>query len=308
VSEARIPAPELEALHPGLLAALVAHPGIGFILVRTTEGPVVLGARGVHHLADGRIDGDDPLAPFGERAPDHLRRLDTFRNVGDILVNSAFDEELGEVAAFEELVGSHGGLGGPQNQPFILHPASLPVDEPPLVGAPAVNRQLRAWARRLGIESVVPMPAPSLSEGRLRGLVLVATYIGVAGLLVALGGLAILLAVANGAVADMPPEAGRVPAVVAIVLTGVGLAMLLTSIGIWRRQRWAWMTALVLQGVAVLQLVLATASGGVSGIVSFGVVGAVFAVLVFYYLTRPHVAAAFGRHPGRARSRTPSVR
>jgi hypothetical protein len=68
------------------------------------------------------------------------------------------------------------------------------------------------------------------------------------------------------------------------------------------------MTALVLQGVAVLQLVLATASGGVSGIVTVGVVGAVFAVLVFYYLTRPHVAAAFGRHPARTRSRTPTLR
>ena len=35
---------------------------------------------------------------------------------------SQYDPELGEVAAFEELIGSHGGLGGHQTEPFILHP------------------------------------------------------------------------------------------------------------------------------------------------------------------------------------------
>ena len=41
----------------------------------------------------------------------------------DLLLISQYDPELGEVAAFEELIGSHGGLGGPQTEPFILHPA-----------------------------------------------------------------------------------------------------------------------------------------------------------------------------------------
>ena len=35
-----------------------------------------------------------------------------------------------EVAAFEELIGSHGGLGGFQTRPFIMHPADWTIDEP----------------------------------------------------------------------------------------------------------------------------------------------------------------------------------
>ena len=38
------------------------------------------------------------------------------------MVNSRYDPELDEVAAFEDQVGSHGGLGGPQTHPFLLYP------------------------------------------------------------------------------------------------------------------------------------------------------------------------------------------
>ena len=35
---------------------------------------------------------------------------------------SIYDPVKNEVAAFEELVGSHGGIGGEQSFPFISHP------------------------------------------------------------------------------------------------------------------------------------------------------------------------------------------
>ena len=38
------------------------------------------------------------------------------------MINSTWWEEMDEVAAFEELVGSHGGMGGTQSHPFVLHP------------------------------------------------------------------------------------------------------------------------------------------------------------------------------------------
>ena len=41
----------------------------------------------------------------------------------DILVISSVDPVTGEVPAFEELVGNHGGLGGSQREPFLLYPA-----------------------------------------------------------------------------------------------------------------------------------------------------------------------------------------
>ena len=55
-----------------------------------------------------------------------------------------------EVAAFEELVGSHGGMGGTQSFPFLLHPAELELPSEEIVGAEAVHRHLRRWLLELG--------------------------------------------------------------------------------------------------------------------------------------------------------------
>ena len=55
-----------------------------------------------------------------------------------------------EVAAFEELVGSHGGMGGTQSFPFLLHPLELELSDAELVGAEAVHRELRRWLVQLG--------------------------------------------------------------------------------------------------------------------------------------------------------------
>ena len=60
------------------------------------------------------------------------------------MVNSTYWPDTGEVAAFEELVGSHGGLGGTQSFAFALVPESWPLPEEPIVGAAA----LHAWFRR----------------------------------------------------------------------------------------------------------------------------------------------------------------
>jgi hypothetical protein len=77
-----------------------------------------------------------------------------------VVAISRLDPETDEVAAFEELIGSHGGLGGPQTSPFILHPTEWTIDEP-MIGAEAVYRQLRAWLRDIGIELGPPKAAPS---------------------------------------------------------------------------------------------------------------------------------------------------
>jgi len=47
------------------------------------------------------------------------------------------------VAAFEELVGSHGGIGGEQSFPFILHPSEWDIKDD-LVGAEKVHRAFKA--------------------------------------------------------------------------------------------------------------------------------------------------------------------
>jgi uncharacterized membrane protein YvlD (DUF360 family) len=146
----RLTLEEIEARHPRLLPALREHPHIGFLLVRSDEhGPVALGARGAHYLADGRVEGDDPLASFPPNAAAHLRRTDGFEDVADIMVNSFYDSELEEGCAFEELISFHGGLGGPQTRPFLLSPVDLPLPDDPIVGATQVHGVLSGWREML---------------------------------------------------------------------------------------------------------------------------------------------------------------
>jgi uncharacterized membrane protein YvlD (DUF360 family) len=155
----RIPVEEIEELHPRLLAGLVEHPGIGWVMVRSRRlGPIVVGAAGRRMLADDRVEGQDPLAGFEPAAADDLRRHDLLPHVGDLLVNSALDPVTQEVSAFEELIGSHGGLGGWQSRPLLIHPAGWPVEKA-LVGADTVHHQLVAWLEKLGQRTGLRPPA-----------------------------------------------------------------------------------------------------------------------------------------------------
>jgi hypothetical protein len=142
----RLTREEIDERHPRLLPALQAHPHVGFVLVRSGEhGPLVLGPKGVRYLEDDRVEGEDPLAPFSERAADHLRRSDGFTHAPDLYVNSFYDPELDEGCAFEELISFHGGMGGPQTRPFVLAPVDLPLPDEPLVGAASIHGLLKAW-------------------------------------------------------------------------------------------------------------------------------------------------------------------
>jgi uncharacterized membrane protein YvlD (DUF360 family) len=146
----RLTLEELDERHPRLVPALREHPHVGWLLVRSAEhGAVVLGAAGANYLDEGRIDGDDPLAPFAPTAARHLSRTDRFPHVADIMVGSFYDPMLDEGCAFEELISFHGGLGGPQTQPFILCSPRLPLPAEPIIGAAAVHELLAGWRAML---------------------------------------------------------------------------------------------------------------------------------------------------------------
>jgi uncharacterized membrane protein YvlD (DUF360 family) len=141
---------ELEQRFPQLLPALTGHPGIGWVMVRSgRDGPVVLGRDGRRRLRDDHVDGADPLAGFGPHAADDLRRHDSLDHTGDLVINSLWDPVAGEVAAFEELIGCHGGLGGAQERPVLIHPRDFAVPGP-LTGADAVYRVLCGWLEQTG--------------------------------------------------------------------------------------------------------------------------------------------------------------
>jgi uncharacterized membrane protein YvlD (DUF360 family) len=159
----RLTLEELDERHPELIPALRAHPHIGWLLVRSAQhGPVVLGADGARYLREGRVEGDDPLAPFSPTAASHLLRTDGFANVADIMVGSFYDPLLEEGCAFEELISFHGGLGGPQTRPFVLHPSALPAPSQPIVGAAAIHELLAGW--RTGLQEGAGKRRPAVSE------------------------------------------------------------------------------------------------------------------------------------------------
>jgi uncharacterized membrane protein YvlD (DUF360 family) len=146
----RLTLEEIEQRHPELLPALRQHAHVGWILARSREhGAVALGAGGINYLEQGTVDGDDPLSPFGPNASHHLLRTDGFPHVGDLMIGSFYDPDLDEGCAFEELISFHGGLGGPQTEPFILHPVALPAPEEEIVGAEQVHAVLVGWRHQL---------------------------------------------------------------------------------------------------------------------------------------------------------------
>lgn len=152
---------EIQAANPELIIGLYSHPGIGFLLVRSEEqGDIVIARNGVHYLRDDKVEGTDPLAPYGPNAADHLRRESSYTNCPDLVVNTLYDPKTQELAGFETQVSHHGGMGGPQNYPFILRPTVLPYDGKPVVTAVAVHDLLRGWREKeQGMNGAEPTPA-----------------------------------------------------------------------------------------------------------------------------------------------------
>jgi hypothetical protein len=156
----RVSLDEMQIRWPGLVTGLAATPSIAAVVVESAhDGPIAIGAEGSCVLTDGVVEGLDPLVGLGARARSDLLRVAGLANAGDVILVSRVDDD-GRVHAFEGLVGSHGGLGGAQNDAFLLHPSRWTVGEdlledvdghPMVVGAERVHLQLMRWARELGL-------------------------------------------------------------------------------------------------------------------------------------------------------------
>lgn len=140
---------EIVMLFPNLIPGLVSHSGIGFILVNSmTNGGMVIGANGIYYLENDKVLGENPLKDFSKNAARHLKRHNTFKNMPDILVNSFYDPATDEVCAFEELIGSHGGMGGNQTKPFIIYPSAW-QDPGELIGSESIYKFLKGEIENL---------------------------------------------------------------------------------------------------------------------------------------------------------------
>jgi hypothetical protein len=140
----------LDLRFPGLVEGLARHPGVGFVVVTDVDGPVALGNHGFHRILDGHVEGVDPLAPFGPNAPAFVKRVALRPEAPEIYVNSLVEPGTEEVAAFEGLVGCHGGLGGWQDRAFVVYPRDVPFPTETVLGADAMHVALRSILRHLG--------------------------------------------------------------------------------------------------------------------------------------------------------------
>jgi putative membrane protein len=141
----RLTLEDLNKNFPRIVPALTNHKGVGFIVVNSKDGGVVIGKEGKVYIESGRVVGKNPLANFRPNALQHIKRSNSFDNAPDIFVNSFYDEKKDEVAAFEELIGSHGGMGGDQAHPFIIYPKQFAYPKNTVVGAENLHKVLKSW-------------------------------------------------------------------------------------------------------------------------------------------------------------------
>ena len=129
--EKRLTYEEIDTYYPGLVSELSSHPGVGTVCVHTEEGPIVFCSDGSRNLRTGEIIGTDPLVMYGnpELRAEQLSYLMSYPNGGDLVIISPVYED-GTVAAYEELIGSHGGFGGEQTEPFLMYSSSIKIQDP----------------------------------------------------------------------------------------------------------------------------------------------------------------------------------
>jgi len=128
---------EVAILYPELVSWLLNEPAIGLIVGRDDGHGACLTPEGVRHLAGWSEPGaDDPLATLPEPrlAAAQLARLASFPHSGDLILLGAWNGS-GEVVCFEDQWASHGGLGGPQDYPFMLWPTHVEWDPGGLTNA-----------------------------------------------------------------------------------------------------------------------------------------------------------------------------
>jgi type I phosphodiesterase/nucleotide pyrophosphatase len=113
---------EIERRRPGFTSAVAKLPGVGFVLARTPEGPVVYWRGEVYRLSMGEA------GPFADR-PDReavlggLRDLMAMRSAGDLVIYGIGAPE-GNISYVPE-VGAHAGPSPEELHTFLIQPAHV---------------------------------------------------------------------------------------------------------------------------------------------------------------------------------------
>jgi hypothetical protein len=157
----------MEERWPRLVAGLVEHPGVAFAAAMDADGHrIVVGAAGRRDLDTGEVSGEDPLAPFPGHAAGVLARAMALKEAPDLYLNSTLDPATLDIAAFEPLVGAHGGLGGWQDRAVLLVPTALEhvVPGERILGADHLHQVLVGMLEAAGQRTDERFRRPALTD------------------------------------------------------------------------------------------------------------------------------------------------
>jgi len=133
ISSHRMDLSEISTAFPGLVVKLLAHEGIWLVVAREGQQVLIMGRDGILTIDDQgqhSVEGKNPLQSLPEPwlAAEQIQRIASFAQSGDLILFGAYDPQKDTVICFEKQWASHGGLGGPQDYPFILYPRHLNWD------------------------------------------------------------------------------------------------------------------------------------------------------------------------------------
>ena len=111
-------------------------------------------------VGGGPVGAVTALALVRQGIPAVLLEATLMAQAPDIYVNSLLDTETLDVAAFEPLVGCHGGLGGWQDRGFVLAPSDLFAPTDVIHGGDSLHRHLVGILESLGHRTNLPRSTP----------------------------------------------------------------------------------------------------------------------------------------------------
>lgn len=147
---------KIDAAYPGFLKHLLNTNGIGLLIVLgKNRQPICIGQDGEVNLKTGEVTGSNPLSAYKTIRLQDLLQVGLNSNAPDLQIISSRHPSTGEVYAFEELVGNHGGIGGWQTEAILLHPSSLSIperflDHGELYDSATVHKVFTNWLEQAG--------------------------------------------------------------------------------------------------------------------------------------------------------------
>lgn len=165
IAPRRLNLSEMALAYPELLQLLAEHRGIGMIVAREGDRTVAIGARGRAIVSDAgvEVEGQNPfdLADEPDIAAEQVHYLASFPHSGDLIVFGGWHEP-GVVVSFEDQISTHGGLGGTQDYPFILHPTQYHIPTETITNARQLYPFFAEWylTPRIPTESYLETKRP----------------------------------------------------------------------------------------------------------------------------------------------------